>query len=254
LADDLSVMIDGMELNDPNHRHGYFEVDDIDGWWKAPSRKSRDEARPNADGDFDSLDYYAPRFITIKGAFAAKGPADRWEGAGILSALLSGGPAVMSVRADGAQQWATVKLVEQADADWTAYKLLEYSLQVKAVDPRKFGESKPFTATTAASVSVYQRGRYKATPILTITGSMPGGYRITKGGKSISVTTALGAGTTHTIDLATGILRVNGAVATGGLNDYQWNVINPGAAQTVAIAPLTTGTGTLVLDVLDTFI
>ncbi|WP_411732190.1 hypothetical protein [Paeniglutamicibacter sp.] len=254
MAHELSVIIDGMELNNPNHRHGYFEVDDIDGWWKAPTRKTRDEARPNADGDFDSIDYYEARYITIRGAFVAKGPADRWEGADILSALLSGGPALMAVRADGQAQWAMVKLVEQADADWTAPTLLEYSLQVKAVDPRKFGDREFFSASTASSVSVYHRGRYKATPVLTISGNMPGGYRITKGGKSVSVTTVLGASDTHTIDLATGILRINGAVATGGLNDYQWNVINPGAGQTVAIAPLTTGTGTVVLEVVDTFI
>lgn len=244
-----------MELNNPNHHHGYFEVDGIDGWWKAPTRKTRDEARPNADGDFDSLDYYEARYITIEGAFVAKGPADRWEGADIISALLSGGPAVMMVRADAQVQWAVVKLVEQSDAEWTAPTLFEYSLQVKAVDPRKFGERHVFTASTGGnSVSVYQRGRYKATPVLTINGNFPGGYRISKGGLNVSVTAALGSTQIHEIDLATGILRINGAVATGGLNDYQWNVINPGLGQTVSITPLTTGTGNVAIEVTDTYI
>ncbi|GGJ74373.1 hypothetical protein [Glutamicibacter ardleyensis] len=254
MAHDLSLIIGGMELNNPSHRNGYFEVDDIDGWWKAPSRKTRDESRPNADGDFDSVDHFESRFVTIKGAFAAKSPGDRWAGADILSSLLSGGSEIMTVRADGQAQWARVKLVDNSDMDWTAYKLLEYSIQVKAVDPRKFGGAEVFTATAGgSSVGVFQRGTYPATPILTISGTMPGGYRITKGGKTVSVTAPLTASQIHTLDLSTGILRIDGAVATGGLNDYQWNTIAPGLAQNVALAPLTTGTGALAIEVTDTY-
>lgn len=255
MAHNLSLVIDGMDLNNANHRHGYFEVDDIDGWWKAPAKKSRDEARPSDDGDFDALDFYEARYVTIRGAFVAKDAADRWQGADIISALLSGGPAMMTVSIDGQAQWAIVKLVDQADADWTATMLLEYSLQVKAVDPRKFGDREVFTTSTSSgSVSVYQRGRYKATPVLTISGNMPGGYRISKGGKSNSVIAALGSSQIHELDLATGILRINGAVVTGGLNDYQWNTIAPGLGQNVSISPLTTGSGTMAIEVTDTYI
>ncbi|WP_345473754.1 hypothetical protein QMQ05_05790 [Glutamicibacter ectropisis] len=244
-----------MELNDPSHRNGYFEVDDIDGWWKAPSRKSRDSSRPNADGDFGSVDNYEARYITIKGAFAAKSSADRWVGADILSSLLSSGPQIMVVRIDGQAQWATVKLVDNPEMNWTAYKLLEYSIQVKAVDPRKYGNAEVFSASVgSAAVTVFQRGTYPSLPVITISGNMPGGYKLTKGGQIVSVTAPLASSQIHTLDMATGILRINGAVVTGGLNDYQWNTIEPGLGQAIALAPLTTGIGTAAIEVTDTYI
>ncbi|MHC6176245.1 hypothetical protein [Glutamicibacter sp. X7] len=254
MANDLSVIIDGLELNNPHDRYGHLEVDDIDGWWKAPSRKTRDEARQTADGDYTSIDYFEARFVTLKLAFVAKSDPDRWVGAQRLTSLLSGGPAVMSVRADGIRQWARVKLVDNGDPKWTAYRLFEMTLQVKAVDPRKYDQETEFaTSAGGAAAAVYHRGDYPASPILTVTGSMPGGYRIIKGGKVISVDAALGA-SAHTIDLDTGILRIGGAVAVGGINRYEWDTIAPGTAQSVTIEPQTTGTATLKLAVTDTYI
>lgn len=253
MANDLSLILDGVELNNPTGRHGYFEVDDIDGWWKTPSRKTRDEARPNSDGDFGSLDHYEARFVTIKGAFAAKSAPDRWAGADQLTALLSRGPAVMAIRIDGQRQWAKVKLVD-FDGNWVAPRLFEYSVQVKAVDPRKFGSTETFTVSTGgASVGVYQRGQYAATPVVTISGNMPGGYRLAKGGKLITIDKPLGAAV-HELDLSTGILRIGGAVTEGGLNKFEWDTIAPGASQGITLTPQTTGTGTAAIEITDTYI
>lgn len=253
LANELSLILDGVELNNPAGRYGYLEVDGIDGWWKAPSRKTRDEARPNADGDYDSIDHYEARYVDIKGAFVAKNDGSRWAGADQLTALLSRGPALLIIRIDGQAQWARVKLVD-FEGEWTAPRLYEYGLKVKAVDPRKYGGTEIFSVSAGASaVSVFHRGTYPASAVVSISGSMPGGYRLTKGGKVVSVDAALGAAV-HELDLRTGILRIGGSVVEGGVNRFEWDTIAPGLGQGITLTPQTTGTGTAGIEVTDTYI
>src|SRR5690606_2498931 len=89
-----------------------------------------------------------------------------------------------------------------------------------AADPRTFGESRTFgPVATATSVATYHYGNFPATPVFTVAGSSPGGYEVQgQGGRRYIVTRPLAHGDPHIIDLATGLLRVGGAVVYGGVS------------------------------------
>lgn len=176
------------------------------------------------------------------------------EAANYLAATLAVGTGVLLVRGHGIDQWAWVKLAGSIRSKPATGNYLEWQINLKAIDPYKYGELRSFSAPTGVSFDVYHRGTVSAWPILTITGDMPDGYKVSLGGKSIEVSRPISAGQTHTIDTRTGLLRVNGSVVSGGVGDNDMFKIAPGEPQSINSLSLGSGSGTVQVNVRDTFV
>ncbi|WP_434922941.1 hypothetical protein ACR9WD_05990 [Glutamicibacter sp. PAEs-4] len=242
-----------MELNDPNHRHGYFEVDEIDGWWNPPSWRNTDEARALNHGDMSSESFLEARYITIRGAFAAKARNDRWEGANIIAALLASGARRLVVRADSQILWADVKAVDQASAVWVAPLLMEYTLQLKANDPFRYGEAHSYDLASGSEISVFHFGTTEAWPVVTVMGSMPDGYTLSYRSQTVSVPMGIPSGVTHRIDFKNRRLYVNGEVFFGAFGSTGFRPV-PSGPRTAFGLSCPSGSGTAVVSVTDTYI
>ena len=253
MASDLSLIIGGMQLNDPQYRYGRLEVDDIDGWWNPPSRKNQDLARTNSDGDYGSENHFESRYVSITGAFIAKGDSERWKGANALAALLSTGPKLMTISIDDDVQTAMVKAVDQPELTWLAPRLAEYTIQVKAEDPYKYGERRYTSVASGAAGTVFHRGTVDAWPNVSISGNMPDGYTVTIGGQSVSVPMGIPSGVTHTIDYRRRRLYINGELFMGAFGAQNFRSIPPGLRTNVSLSA-TTGSGTAGVTVHDTYI
>ena len=253
MAKDLSLIIDGMELNDPQYRYGRLEVDDIDGWWNPPSRKTNDTARSNGDGDYGGENHFESRYVSITGAFIAKGESERWKGAGELAALLSTGPKLMTISIDDDVQTAMVKATDQADLSWVAPRLAEFTIQVKADDPYKYGERRYTSVASGAAGTVFHRGTVDAWPSVTISGNMPDGYAVTIGGQSVSVPMGVPSGVTHTIDYRRRRLFINGDLFMGAFGSQDFRPVPRGLRTSVSLSA-TSGSGTAGVTVYDTYI
>ncbi|WP_461634503.1 hypothetical protein [Glutamicibacter soli] len=249
----LSVILDGTELNDPNSRFGYLEVDDIDGWFNAPAAKQKQSARENADGDYPAPTYYESRFITISGALAAAAAESRWTWTDYLNGLLNRGKKQLAIRIDGQTQWAMVERTAQPEIDVVANRLIEYQIQLKATDPYKYGAAYSPQNPVGEPMDVHQYGNTPAWPEATVTGSFPEGYELTLNGQLVQVTRPLASGKTHTLNMRTGILRENGTRIYGGIGIAEYLTIKPGAKQNF-YAVASSGTGNVKLGYRDTYI
>ncbi|MGP5391281.1 hypothetical protein [Glutamicibacter arilaitensis] len=228
----------------------------FDGWFDSPERKSRDEARDDDDGDFEAEDFYQSRMISIEGRLKTRNHEMLHEAAGRISSLLHRGPGLLHVGGHGVAQSATVKLAGavRCKAAPGTDDYLNWQLRLKAIDPYKYGEKRDYQGSVGSHFDVFHRGTVPAWPLITVSGSMPGGYEVMLAGNLIEVTRSLTAGETHTIDTRTGLLRVNGAVVSGGLGTNEMFRIQAGTTQSLYSVPRTTGSGTVKIDVTDTYI
>ena len=250
----LSVNIAGVDLNNPYSRYGHLEVDEIDGWFNAPAIKQKEDARVNADGDVPAPVYYESRYITISGALASKTPQDRWICSDMIQSLLNGEEKKLVIEVDGVARWAMVQPNGQPEIDVVAHRLVNYQLSLKATDPYKYGGPQSFSAAVGSTVDVFHRGTVPAWPIITVTGSLPGGYELILGGHTVQVTKSLATGSTHTLDMRTGILRENGSRVYGSIGIAEYFTVAPGDRQPFYSVPSTTGSGTATVRLNDTYI
>jgi hypothetical protein len=251
-----SVILGGQILHGRD-RLGSWLVREIDGWSKTPPVKGESTARPNADGEFDLPIQYGARSLIIKGRVACQSAAAAEIARDQILGLLQGTSRLQVTDVNGKTQWADVKRNGQITADITG-PVVRFSIEAKAVDPRKFGKSETFTAAVGAPVDVYHRGNYPATPGavtgVIVRGSMPGGYTLTVNGWDYAVSVPLVTGLPHRIDYNTGRLRVNGALAQNSIGNTNLTTIPPGPKVAIGLYPATTGTGTAEIEILDTFI
>lgn len=250
------VTVDGRELNSPDRFGEWKILGEVDGWFDAPAKKNRGEARDTADGDYGADEFYGIREITLSGRLKAVNHDMAHEAEEWLKSMFLDGSGIMRVHGHGPGQWATVKqngIIRCRIEPGTDDRLV-WQLPLKAEDPYKYGEKRTFSGTVGTPFNVHQRGFRRAWPFITVSGSMPGGYEITLGGNLIEVTRAVTTGNPHTIDTRTGILRVNGSVVTNGLGIAELFQVNPGLPQSAYSLPKTTGTGTVTFSVTDTYI
>lgn len=250
----LSVNLAGMELNNPSSRYGYLEIDDIDGWFNSPATKQTQNARVNADGDFPAPVFYESRFITLSGALAANSAPERWTGSNMLAALLNGGEKKLIIRIDGLAQWAMVQHNGQPEIDVVANRLINYQLNLKATDPYKYGGHNNFSVALGSAVDVFHRGTVSAWPIVTVSGSAPAGYALSLNGRLVRITEPLVSGSTHTLNMRTGVLKVAGTRVYGRIEVAEYWSVPPGETSAANTAPVSTGSGTVQFDFDDTYI
>ena len=245
-----SVTLAGQILHGSD-RFGLWRIHSLEGWKETPSEKSNTEARALADGDYDAEVFYASRLVTVNGRLSAINSESAFMASERLSSLLRA-PSLFSVDQFGMMRWGTARRGRIAPGAIRG-RHLPFQLELRFNDPYKYGAKVAFSGAVGTAFDVHQRGTTPAWPLITVTGSMPGGYEVMIGGQLIEVTRALTTGNPHTIDTRTGILRVNGAVVVGGLGIAELFRIQPGLPQSVYSVPKTTGTGTVKLDITDTY-
>lgn len=244
-----SVTLDGQIIHGID-RFGSWRVLSMEGWDETPAEKTNSEARPLADGDYEAEVFYGPRLVTLNGRLSAKSPGDAFTARERLTSLLHA-PGRFQVDQFGLPRWATARRGRVKPGQIKG-RHLPFQMELRFIDPRKFGEKQSFSGAVGTPFNVFQRGTFEATPIVTVTGSFGSGYDLNLNGRLVSITKSLASGSTHTIDMRTGILRQNGAVIAGGFSYSELLKVNPGTAQSF-YAVAASGAGTVRLDYYDTY-
>ncbi|RLP74347.1 hypothetical protein D9V32_13445 [Mycetocola tolaasinivorans] len=221
--------------------------DGFKGWWDGGAFRSERSTRPLGHGSFDAPGFMEARVVSISGAILARDPEDfeqlRTE---LMSVLNDGELGRIIVEYEGKTLWADCRLVSaRASQNSQDESSGDFLIQIECPDPRKYGETRSFDGVTPA----FHRGNAPAWPQFTVRGSTPGGYTITgPGGRRFVVTAALTSSQVHTIDMSTGILRINGAIVYGGTGRADlWSI--PGGAR---VSHQISAGGSLVTTVVDT--
>lgn len=246
------VSLDGQVLHG-HDRFGWWQVNTIDGWDETPPEKSTPSDVVNGHGSIPVPVYYGPRTVTLKGRLIAKSHELAVDAKRRLSALLQESGELVVVDGGG------VALSAQASRGRITPgpvkgRWLPFDMELKFPDPFKYGASRSFNVALGSAVTVYQRGYFGAWPIITVTGSAPGGYAVSLGGRLVRVVAPLVSGSPHTLDMRTGILRAGGVRVHAGITVAEYWTVPPGIRSVVGTAPVTTGTATVAVSFKDTYI
>lgn len=221
------------------------------GWDSGTDSKGQSESREGADGDYDLPVFRESRIVALSGTCVARSNAELIHRASQLTGLGSSGQLVRLVVEQGSRvNWADARVVSQTQWDErTGHKAADFQIQFKCADPRKFGETRTFASGEAA----FHYGNFPATPQITVSGSRPSGYTVNgPDGKRFVVTRALTAGNPHSIDMDTGLLRVNGVLVFGGVTVADtWAI--PAGRQVIHTVT-GSGSGDLSVKVADTYV
>jgi hypothetical protein len=224
---------------------------DLEGWWDSPEIKGDTSERPYQDGEFDLPIYNQARLITANGIIRAKGHDQLHEAGNFLTGAMQGR---LSVAGHGSILWADCKRNSGVKFTPVTDVLAQWQVRLKAVDPRKFGESKTIAVDTGSPISVFHRGNYNAMPSFIVRGDMPGGWTLTVNGWNYTVTKPLVSGAPHRVDYNNGRLFVNGTLSQGNLGNTNTTPIPPGQSVGVGLYPNSTGTGSADMTITDTYI
>lgn len=234
---------------------GYIvEPKGFTGWASAPGTKGQTVARPDH-GDFDLPVFKTARIVTIAGNALARSDVELQVMGSRLTGLGGSGQLLrMTVAMDGRWTWADGRVVNEVQWPeiYPGQKVAEFQVQFKFANPRKYGQTQ--MAGPGTTVLGEHRGNFPASPVLTVAGSMAAGYTINgPAGKAFVVTQAVVTGHPHTIDMATGLLSIDGATVYGAVAQGDLWTIPGGTSVSMTLVP-TSGAGTLASAVKDTFI
>ena len=204
--------------------------------------------RPQAHGDYDVPVFRSSRMVSIMGPCEADSEErldfyDR-QFTGLLADGQSG-RVVFDM--PGGPRWGDARLAANEFEPVLWGRRADYMLQLRFANPRLFGEARTF----AEGVPAFHFGNFPAAPVLTVTSASAGGYTISgPSGKQFIVTAPLVSGHPHTIDMATGLLEVDGVVVFGGVSRADTWAVPAGAQGTMTVS----GTAVLSALVTDTYI
>lgn len=246
------VLIGDHVLHGEN-RAGQWITEELEGWYEPPNPKGATSEIINGHGEAEVEDFYSVRTPTVDGILFHKSRGLAVTAMEQLAAGIRLTPSKLVVTDAGISRWANAKL---AGLDWTEVtrNTIRFQARFKCVDPFKYGETHVFSGASGDAFDVFHRGTVPSWPIVTVTGSFPGGYEMTLNGRTVSVSKSLASGSTHTIDMRTGILRQNGTRVYGGVTLAEYFTVNPGRKQSFWSNPLAGGSGTFRFAVVDTFI
>lgn len=253
MANEL-VTLDGYPLTGVTRDGVWKRLGEIEGWWDSPPPRRQRADRTNGDGSFRTPIEYGNRLITYEGRVISKNHDYLHQAAGILTALGHRGKTKFLVQGHGPTQWAMVDPRDSVKTSFETDSYLQFQIPLEAIDPFKYGAANSFSVALGSAVNVFHRGTVPAWPVVTVTGSAPGGYAVSLGGRLIRVTAPLVSGTPHTLDMRTGILRVGGSRVHSAITVAEYWSVKPGARQAANTAPVTTGSGTVKFDFYDTYI
>lgn len=252
------IILDGKVLEGID-QYGEWGVKSFEGWWDVPEGKGEDIARPNTDGDFDTPVYYGPRYPTLTGIFIADTEAKMFDGMNRFNGLLRAPGRLQVIGYGSRDQWADVKRASGAGPTITPATdtICHWQIRAKAPDSRKFGLANTYTVPSGSSyTTVFHRGNAVGYPVIKVSGSMPGGYRLqSSGGAEYRVETPLVSGAPHTIDMATGLLQIGGNLVAGGVTWADiWRIPGASTDTDLRVQPNTSGSATATVTLYDTYI
>ena len=248
----LRVRVGGVILNGFATTGFIIARDGFVGWDESTSTKRDSVVIPQAHGSYAVRGFRDVRVLTVTGICLADSEQQlQLFGAQLTGTGADGNAVRVTVDHSGATTWADGYLDgETKFSMFAAGQAANFAIAMWFPNPRKFGN----TLTFASGVPANHYGNFPAAPVLTVTGSMPSGYSVAgPSGKVFTVTAAIAAGQTHTIDLATGYLKVNGVLTFGAVSRGDLWVIPGGASVTHTLVPVS-GSGVLSAAVTDTFI
>lgn len=242
------ITLDGFPLTGTTRDGEWKRLGNLPGWWDRPGIKSRAQSRSVGDGSFKTPIEYGNRLITINGRVISSNHEYLHQAAGIITSLGLRGGAKLLVDGHGPAQWALVDPRDEATCEFETDTYLSFQIPLEATDPFKYGEAYS-VPSSGGSAALHHRGTVPAWPVVTVTGSFTGGYTLTFGGRSVTVTSAIVADRPHVIDYRSGIIRINGAVSRGTLSTANFRPVQPGMPQTMSISA-----GSFVASYADTYI
>lgn len=218
--------------------------DGLRGWFESVSVRRESIPRPSAHGEFPARGYRGGRMITLTGRIFSNSPADQEHKFDRLNGLLGDGQTGrLVVDNAGSSRWADVQLDGEPEITQRMYgEFADYRLQLWAIDPLKYGETRTFGPGAA-----YHYGNAPSFPTFTVTGTYPSGYTISAGGESFVVSQALVAGQTHRIEMKTGALFRNNVRQISGVSSASRWAVDPGKALSHSLS----GSGSLAVKVTD---
>lgn len=228
--------------------------DGFKGWEGAPATKRSREDRSSAHGSYVVPAWKSSRLVTLAGTALGSSEAevehlrDVLSGLGKRATRLTVQTAAGARWVDGASVEGPIVFERVGGAD-----VAEFEFSLLLPDPFKYGEARAFTST-GTDVQLWHRGNTDAWPVVTVTGSFPNGYRIVHQNGSFRVTSALGSGQTDVIDFRRGVVSRNGVVQQGVVMAADRKSVPGGGVAPMRVEAVTSGSGTAVFSVPDTFL
>lgn len=251
----ISVNIAGLEISGGTGKI-VLSPTGIDGWDDGVDMRRTVVDRPNGNGSYDAQGFLDARVVSISGRVLADSESELENiGRRITGLLANGKLGRLQVSTVLGGQWADCRLAARTrfTPDF-GRRNATFQIQLWCADPRKFGESHEFRGSTGVAIPVYHRGNFDASPSMYVNGDMPGGYRLTCNGQTVTVTVPAVQGAWHSINFRLRRLRINGTVRLASFSDNQFWTIPPGQASSVVITPLAGGSGVTTINVTDTYI
>lgn len=249
-----SVRLGSLHISGDRVTDGFeLDEDGIDGWHGGGYDVRRDDTPvPQGHGSFDVPVFLTSRVVTVTGRCVASSQERlAWHRGRLMGTLAQGNSGRIIVEDLGETLWADVRLA--AGTKWTQFGGQPYAtfkLSLWSKSPQKYGEGRTFGSGEAA----FHYGNFPAVPVITVAGTMPNGYTINgPAGKKYVVTAGVTPTDSHIIDMATGILRIDGVPVYGKVSQGDTWAIPPGQAVAMTLAPVS-GAGTISAVVVDTHV
>ncbi|GGO59146.1 hypothetical protein GCM10010910_01420 [Microbacterium nanhaiense] len=229
-----------------------WTVSKLTGWFERAGVKSERSSRAWGDGDYSAPSFREAKLPAFEGLCFSRSGAEQHHFLQMLEAQLGNGEMTrFTVQGAAGTTWADAKLDSEPTFEMGLYgRTLRYRATMYVPSGYRYGDLREY----ASGERAYHRGTAEAVPRFVVTGAMPSGYRIQAGGLTFTVTQALAAGQTHTIDFADGGMVYRNGVLQRGVYAHprqMWTVPR-GIGIVHTLAPIS-GTGTLKVQLTDTY-
>lgn len=205
----------------------YVDADGYTGYDDGVDMRQEQTFLPLAAGSFDVPAYGGSRMLGVAGrCYASSLEKLEWYRGAFTGLGAQGDSIQVTVTNRGLTTWAHGNLSKATFAVVPGGACFaKYHLSMWLPNPRRFGDTRVF----ASGQSSFHRGNFPADPVHTVTGANAAGYTINgPAGKAFVVTQPLVSGHPHVIDMATGLLTIDGAVISGGVSQATTWQVGPG--------------------------
>lgn len=228
--------------------------DGFAGWSDPVSARIDEQLRGDQPGALGLPTQLGSRVISVSGLCHARSPEvlEHTYGRQLRSLGADGRPFKLVVRHAGQALW--VNAYRGSQPRFTPYPALgraSYSFDFWCPDPRKYGQLHEFTSQ-GASVPVFHRGDFPATPVFTV-GGFASGYRIVGPG-GLTYTVRGPKSGVDVIDFMTGRVTRGGQPLRRAVTSARRWSVPPGQEVQWRVEPITSGSGSAVMALPDTFI
>lgn len=147
-----NVTLGGLSLSARDPVTGVEIVTEDVGGWGSPAATGESTQKPRGHGGWSGESFLRPRSITLTGYIYADDPSVLSTGVDTLIAACSLGLTTLAVSENGRTRTCQVRRQDEPLFNWVSANHAEWSLQLIADDPRKYGStvgvSTPLASTT----------------------------------------------------------------------------------------------------------